>query len=137
MPADFIINADHKVVFSFGWGTMTYQDIISHRERLWKDARFRPEFSQILHFAHVTTMALSHNEIVALARQLVFDSRSRRAMVATTGLHYGLSRVFLAYTQSQTVRVFRDLNEAIEWIGISTEVADAAFGEFRSAHDLA
>ncbi|MFL6583186.1 MAG: hypothetical protein ACJ8KU_01560 [Chthoniobacterales bacterium] len=136
MPGDFIINPEYGVVFSFGWGTLTYEHIVDHRRRLREDPRFRPEFNQIIDFSHVTKMALSNDDIALLARQPVFDRDSLRALVGATSLHYGLSRTFEAYSQSQNVTVFRNLNEAVEWVGTPMEVAEKAFQEFRSAHGL-
>lgn len=137
MAADFIIKTEHQVVFSYGWGTLTFEDVIDHRTRLLKDARFSPAFSQIVDFSKLTTIELSSPDIEQLARKPVFAPESRRAFFASSDLLYGLSRIFQAYSKTQNVAVFRGLKEALGWIDVPIEVANGAFLELRSLHDLA
>jgi len=137
MAADFIIKTEHQVVFSYGWGTLTFGDVIDHRTRLSKDARFSPAFRQIVHLSNLTAIELSSPEIEELAKKPVFAPESRRALFASSDLLYGLSRIFQAYSKTQNVAVFRGLNEALNWIDVPIEVANGAFLELRSLHDLA
>ncbi|HKJ25804.1 MAG TPA: STAS/SEC14 domain-containing protein [Myxococcota bacterium] len=49
--------------------------------------------------------------------------RSRVAMVATTDVHYGLSRMYQAFRSDSPLdlRVFRDMGEARAWLGLPPE----------------
>jgi tetrahydromethanopterin S-methyltransferase subunit E len=49
--------------------------------------------------------------------------RSRVAMVATTDVHYGLSRMYQAFRSDSPLdlRVFRDMREARTWLGLAPE----------------
>jgi hypothetical protein len=137
MAADFIIKAEHQVVFSYGWGTLTFGDVIDYRNRLSKDARFSPAFKQFIHLSNLRAIELSSLEIEQLAKKPLFAPESRRALFASSDLLYGLSRIFQAYSDTQNVAVFRGLDEALSWIDVPMEVANGAFLELRSLHDLA
>jgi hypothetical protein len=137
MAADFVINTDHKMVFSFGWGRLTISDVNQHRTRLLLDTRYCRDFAQIISLADVTEMALSNSEINSLAKQGLFAPESRRAMVAPSDLQFGLSRVFDSYTAGQSIRIFRELKDAVAWVGVPLEIAERVFEGFRSAHGLA
>jgi len=137
MAADFVINTDQKVVFSYGWGTLTLADIINHRTRLLQDARYCAEFRQIMNLADVDEIALSNSEINVLARQRVFATESRRALVVRSAIQYGLSRVFQGYAGAQNISIFHELKEAVAWVGVPIEIANKAFSELRAAHGLA
>ncbi len=137
MAADFTINADHKLVFSFGWDTLTHADIEDHRTRLLGDARFHRDLRQIVDLTHVTGWELSHREIMSLAQQPVFAPESRRVLVAESDLCYGLARVFEGYSIAQTIGIFHGLDEAAQWVGVPTEVAHESLVALRSTHGLA
>jgi len=136
MPTDFIINKEHKVVFSYGWGTLTFEDIRSHRTRLLQHAKFDKDFTQIAMLSDVAEMKLSSKEIETLAREPVFAAKSQRALVAAPDLHFGLSRMFHAYSNAQCVGIFRSLSEAVAWADVPMELAVEAFQEIRHAHKL-
>ena len=137
MAADFIINAEHKVVFSYGWDTLTFADIKDHRTRLLHDSKFAADFRQIANLTDVTNMKMSSDEVALLAREPVFAPNSRRALVAAPILQYGLSRMFEAYSEAQTIGVFHQLKEAAEWLDVPIGIAVKAFEEIRHAHGLA
>ena len=137
MPADFLINIEQNIVFSYGWGTLTYEDIQDHRRRLWEDASFKREFRQIAMLSDVSEMKFSNNEISTLASQPVFAARSQRAIVANGSPHFGLARVFDGYSEGQVIQVFRLLEEAAAWLNMPIEVTIKAFEEIRHKHGLA
>jgi hypothetical protein len=136
MRADFIINTEHKVVFSYGWGTLTFEDICGHRTRLLQHAKFAADFRQIAMLSDVANMKLSSEEIETLAREPVFAPRTRRALVAAPSLHFGLSKMFEAYSDAQLIGVFRSLNEAVVWADVRMGLAVEAFQEIRLVHKL-
>jgi hypothetical protein len=137
MSADFTINPDQKFVFSFGWDTLTFDDVINHRRRLAEDPQFRLDYRQIIDITQVASVKLSNSEIQSLAGQRVFAPESRRALVTASSLQFGLSRVFQAYSQAQNIHIFNGLKDAVEWVGVPMEAASKAINELRSKHDLA
>ncbi|MES2924734.1 MAG: hypothetical protein V4819_24485 [Verrucomicrobiota bacterium] len=137
MPADFIIYPELQVVFSYGWGTLTFEDIRDHRTRLLHDANFAADFRQIAMLSDVAEIKISNEEIEALAGEPVFTPRSQRALVAAPCLHFGLSRMFHAYSDIQRIGVFRSLSEGAAWVAVPMDLAAEAFQEIRQVHKLA
>ena len=136
MPTDYIINTEHKVVFSYGWGILAFADFKMHRARLLQDPNFNAAFAQVALVSDVADVVLSNEEIVGLASVALFAANSPRAIVATLPLHFGLSRMFEAYADRQLIRVFRSLDEAVTWANVAKDLATEAFDKLRRAHDL-
>lgn len=137
MAADFFINTNHRVVFSYAWDTLTFADIKNHRARLLRDARFSADFRQIANLDAVKKIELSSSEIQLLAQEPVFAAESFRAFVAACDLHYGLCRLFGAHSWALNLGIFRKLNDAVEWVGVPLEIVQQGFAEIRSGHGLA
>jgi len=134
MPADFIIDVQHRLVFSKGEGVFTHADFMEHMARLRRDPRFEPEFDQFVD-CRALTLQLTSEEISDLASRSVFSSRSRRAFVVASSLQFGLSRMFAAYREEkghQVTMVFRELSEALAWLKLPPDwkppAADASAG---------
>ncbi|MFZ1218672.1 MAG: hypothetical protein WAO00_05225 [Chthoniobacterales bacterium] len=136
MAADFIIHPEHQVVFSYGWGTLTFADLEEHRRRLTQDTEFDRTFRQIANLTDVTEMRFSNDQIWSLAREPVLAPRSLRAVVAGDK-QYGFARIFHGYSEGQNVHVFRQLKEAADWLDLPMDVVDKAFAEIRQRHELA
>ena len=136
MAADFIINPEHRVVFSYGWDTLTFSDLKDHRSRLFQDPSFDPQFRQIANLTDVAQMKFSSDEIFSLAREPVLAPSSARAVVAADK-QYGLARMFHGYSEGQNVRVFRRLEEAADWLNLPLEAALQAFDKIRQRQGLA
>jgi hypothetical protein len=135
MAADFIIHPKERVVFSYGWGTLTAADLREHRSRLFEHPRFDPRLRQLANLMDVAEMKLSSNQIWSLACEPVLGPRSRRAVVATDR-QYGWARMFHGYSEGQNVGVFRRLDEAAAWLDLPIELALKAFDEIRRMHGL-
>ena len=62
-----------------------------------------------------------------LAERDPFAAGSRRAIVATGNLVYGMSRMYMAYSDGQgaEMRVYRSLEAARQWLGLNRELRDA------------
>lgn len=137
MPADFLINTEHGVVFSYGWGALSFADIKDHRARLRPSASFKPEFRQIALLSDAAEMKFTNDQIVTLACEPVFAPESRRALVAQGNPHFGLAKVFDGFSASQVIKVFRSLGTAAAWVNVPAKVAADAFDEIRQRHNLA
>jgi hypothetical protein len=140
MAQNFIIHAEHRVVFSYTWGTLSLADVIDHHTRLAKDARFCPDFRQIADFTDLTAIDLSRSEIELLASEHIFDAKTRRAFIAVSSLQHGMSRMFQTYgniKESTNVAIFSNLLQAVKWIDVPAAIAKQAFSQLRSEHDLA
>jgi hypothetical protein len=135
MAADFIIDEQHRAVFTYGSGVLTYSDCSGHMDRLLSDPRFEPDFNQIIDFSDITDLQLTVDQIHQLSRRPIFGAKSRRAYVVATDLHYGLSRMFAALRESEGepgIIAFRDLSAAVVWTDVPREVARKAFSVLRA-----
>jgi hypothetical protein len=92
-------------------------------DRLSADPEFDPTFSQLIDFAGITKVTLSHDEIYDLSSRHVFASDARRAFVTTTMEQFGLARMFQSYRAAKGetgIRVFTVMEEALVWLELKT-----------------
>lgn len=100
-------------------GILTLADSLCHQDRLRKDPDFSREFSQLMDFTQVTEVALTSEDIYRLAKASVFSPHSRRAILVDSDLKFGLARMFETFRDirgEKGIRVFRRLDEALDWI---------------------
>jgi hypothetical protein len=126
MPAFYNIDKDRKLVMSSGAGKLTADDLMGHQDRLLKDPDFDPTYSQVIDLTHITEHHIEPEDVRDLAKRNVFSSTSRRAIVVQDDLQYGLARMFEIHRDiagETGIRVFRDLDEALNWIFTPTQAA--------------
>ena len=119
MPTTYEINKQRRLVISTGSGRITLAEALAHQEKLQKDPDFDPSFSQVIDLTRITDFALEANDIRRLAQGTIFSRESRRAIVASSDLVYGLGRMYeiLRETAGEDgIRVFRNLDAALDWI---------------------
>jgi len=119
MPAFYKIDKERKLVMSTGSGVYTMADALAHQDKLLKDPDFDRSFSQLYDFTHITDMELSSEYIRTLARRTVFSENSRRAFLVNSDLKFGLGRMFIIFRDTlgeKGIRVFRNLDEALDWV---------------------
>ena len=121
MPLDYRIDRARRCVVSSGSGGFTYKEAKGHMDRLSADPDFDPTFSQLIDFAGITTMNLTHDEVYDLSSRHVFAADSKRAFVTSTMEQFGLARMFQSYRAGKGetgIRVFSNMEEAIAWLGL-------------------
>ena len=119
MPASYNIDKERRLVISTVSGVVTLADGLAHQRNLRNDPDFDPSFSQLMDFRQVIRVDLSGEDVRKLAQTTIFSPNSRRAMLVSSDLEYGLARMFeiLRETMGERgIRVFRDLNEALDWV---------------------
>src|SRR5205814_7753914 len=94
MPASYKIDRERRLVFSAASGVFSVADALSHHEKLSNDPDFDPSFSQIADFTKVTRFELSADDIQLLAQNGFFSANSRRALVASSEVAFGLARMY-------------------------------------------
>ena len=124
MPADYEIDVERQLVHSRAWGHVTDTDLLEHQRRLALDPRFHSDFSQLWDLLGVTNYdAVTADGLKQGAKLHLYGPRSRRAIVATDLGSFGMARMFEAYRDiaggKEQIRVFRRLEEAWAWLGIS------------------
>jgi hypothetical protein len=118
MPASYVIDTERRRVISRAWGVLSEEELIAHYRAIAADLSFDPTFSQIADLREVTGFALSSSAVRREASMRVFDRTARRALVATSDIAFGLSRMYAseAYDVSPSTEVFRDMADAEEWL---------------------
>jgi hypothetical protein len=119
MSATYEIDKQRRLVISTGLDPFTLADALAHQERLLKDPDFDADFSHIMDFTRITGVDLEAGDIRRLAERRIFSSESRRAIIVSTDLVYGFGRMFEMIRENlgeNGIRVFRDLDVALDWI---------------------
>ena len=119
MPTFYKIDKERKLVMSTGSGVLTLADALAHQEKLLKEPDFDPSFSQLVDLTQVTNLEFSSADVRRLAQKSSFSPTSRRAVLVSSDIVYGLSRMYEAFRSisgEKGVRIFRDLNGALEWV---------------------
>ena len=109
---------------SSGGGLLNTDDLMGHQDRLLKDPDFNPSYSQLFDLTHITELQVGPEEVRRLAQRHVFSPTSRRAVVVKDDLQYGLARMFEIHRElagESGIRVFRNLDDALNWIFTSTD----------------
>jgi len=131
MPAEFVLDEQHRVVFSRSLGDFTHSDYRDHMARLASDPRFRPEFDHLVDCCS-SQLVLTSDEVRDLASQSVFSDQSRRAFVVSSNYQYGLSRMLATYREVKTrqaIMVFRERSEALAWLNLPADLDPFAAGK--------
>ena len=100
-----------------GRGAVWEDGTLSMKSELEVD--FDPSFSQLSDLMHVTVMNITGAEMQELVASTAFSSRSRRAVLASNDLAFGLARMFEQIREAKGdlgIRVLRKLEDALDWI---------------------
>jgi len=119
VSATYEIDKRRRLVITTALDHLTLAEGLAHQEKLLKDPDFDPSFSQLMDFTRVDFSGIEANDIRKLAERNIFSSQSRRAVVASSNLVYGFGRMFEMFRENageNGIRVFRDLDEAVDWI---------------------
>jgi len=119
VPAFYKIDKPHKLVLSTASGVFDLRVALAHQEQLLNDPDFDPGYCQLLDFLHVTSVEITASDVRQLAQRAVFWPCSRRAILVKDDLSFRFARIFEMLRENageKGVRVFRSLNEALDWI---------------------
>ncbi|MGC2210396.1 MAG: hypothetical protein WA532_09835 [Candidatus Korobacteraceae bacterium] len=120
MPVAYVIDASHSLVISSGTGVVTFQEIVSHQDRLLSDPLFSPEFDQLIDCRQATDISVTSAEARQIASRKLFSRSSRRAFLATKPFVFAIGRMMEAYNEFSAwpskAEVFYDLASALEWL---------------------
>jgi SpoIIAA-like len=118
MPCDYVIDEARGWIRARLWGEITAQELRDVRVRLLADPAFRPELSVLVDMRDVTRQESTPGDIRELASTSTFGPGTRRALVTSSKVAYGMARMFQAY---------REINRGVEQTAIfdSIEAAEA------------
>jgi hypothetical protein len=120
MPCDCVLDLERRWVKVTASGVLTFEEMMATRHKFTSDPNFSPDFYQLYDSRAVTRTTLTAIEVGQAAMANIFSSSSRRAVVAPGGETYGVARMFQIYrglnAGSETIKVFRSIEEAEAWL---------------------
>jgi hypothetical protein len=119
VPACYKIDKERRLVLSTHFGVVTLEGTLAHQEKLLRDPDFDPSFSQLVDLTHVTKLEVPPEGVRRVAQQSIFSPDSRRAILVTANLVFGMARMFEILRESygeKGICVFRNLDDALEWV---------------------
>jgi hypothetical protein len=134
MATDFLIDSEHRVVFTVAIDVFSISDAIGHMSRVRAAAGYSPSDNQLADFRDVTEVELSGLDVRMFAKETVFDSESRRALVLTRPIAFGLARMFATLRElagEPHITIVRTMQEAADWVGVDVAVAERACAQIK------
>ena len=126
MPVSYKIDKQRRLIITTCLEQVTLAEGLAHQDKLLKDPDFDHSFSQLMDCTRVNFSGFAGNDIRKLAERNVFSAQSRRAIVVSSNLDYGFGRMFEMLRESageHGIRIFRDLDEAVDWLLSKTMTA--------------
>ncbi|MEP6491333.1 MAG: hypothetical protein ABJF01_01560 [bacterium] len=118
MAIAYAIDVERGVVMARASGTFVADDIRIIRDQLAVDPAFRSSYNQLFDLRDVTDFAIPSPSIDQISGTSIVEPGVRRALVARSGIQFGLARMFATMSEKHghIVRVFRDLEAAMQWL---------------------
>ena len=120
MPLNYQIDKEHRLVISTAWDVLTRQEVLLHQLQLSSDPKFNRDFFQLADLTQVTGVRDENIFLPELCIPHIFSRRSRRALIASSPLTFGLSRRFITLRAimggEEQMQVFKNRDEAVQWL---------------------
>jgi len=118
MGMSYKIDPARRVVLTRGWGVLTTRELVDVTTEILLDPRFDPTYRSLGDLREVTDITVDTVAAAETAATPLFVAGTRRAIVATSDVAYGMARMFATFAarSGQDVRVFRELHLAEEWL---------------------
>jgi len=124
MTVEYAFIEKFKLVIVNIADTVTFEQMIMHLMSLSKDPLYQPPMKKLVDFRKCRKYDLTRDQVekfATLNRELSnFFINEQCAIVAPGDLEYGMSRAHEMYTYESgiDIQVFRQLHEALDWLGI-------------------
>lgn len=129
MPITFRIDKKSGVVFTTMEGNVSISEIIDGLKGLMNHPDFSPGFNGLVDMRNSTVN--STPEEVRRIAELMTGQRekigmSRSAVVVSKDVIFGMARMFQVFAEQSSIKteLFRDINEARQWLGIGERKDD-------------
>lgn len=112
-----ILSVDRLVVTT-AFGEVNGQELIENLLNLANDTAFDPTSNHIFNTKQVKSVDVAPAVLKRLAGIELFADTSRRAVVASSDVIFGLARIYEAYRDVSTdrLRIFREYDQAMSWL---------------------
>ena len=120
MPCGYIIDLARSLVLSRGWGIVTDRELLAHVRALTIDPRFVRNLHQLADLRDVVDVEVTAATIREMASLNPYGDGSRRAVVVTSDVLFGMARMYQILRDEPTdeLEIFRTLDDALRWLGI-------------------
>lgn len=132
MPITYQIEHDLRLVVAAPHGKLVDSDIFRYQQEVWTRLDTKG-YDELIDMTGVSEIEFISKNRVAFLADLSASMDppglvSKLAIIATTDLHFGLARMYEAYRETtkqgtKLVRVFRNRNDAIQWLGLGSKPA--------------
>jgi len=128
MPVGYTYDEKENFVYAKASGILSDEDLKGFAEVLMADPRIKPGLRELIDLRAVDSIKGS-TDVLGYIIQINIENRKRQegkriAIVASRELLYGLSKYFEVVSHIDNapfkVEVFREISEAMEWLGVKT-----------------
>jgi hypothetical protein len=118
---------DIKLVYVKADGPLYLKDLMDHIEKLAADPKYIPPMLKLVDYRELEGYGISirESEIFSQKKQSLSDKfiNEKCAFVVSSDLIFGMVRHHQAYLDEDklSTNIFRDINEAKNWLGIDTD----------------
>jgi hypothetical protein len=121
------IEREKRLVVITGAGAVTAREALDLQDAIRRDPAFDPGFALLTDYVEVAALDFSAADLKRMALNSPFGPQAVRAYVARGDLVFGLLRMYEVFgssaSQSEGLRVFRDVDAAMRWIGETRRAA--------------
>jgi hypothetical protein len=96
MPCRYVIDKQKCLVITTAWDRVNFAEAKAHQDELYSDPDFNPEFNQLIDATAVMHIDATAEEIRIIGARSIFSPASRRAIVASHPLIFGIGRMLQA-----------------------------------------
>ena len=119
VAAKYTIRTDLNLVLLRLTGTLTDFDLLGVKDQLRDDPKFNTEMDEIVDGTGITDHKVTAKAIKQLASAQIFNHTSKRALVGSSDIAFGMARMFEFYSKKLrgSILTFRNVGEALARIG--------------------
>ncbi|MDH3416499.1 MAG: hypothetical protein OEM64_09350 [Gammaproteobacteria bacterium] len=113
------------VVFTTASEVLTENELLEHKRKMISDPKFRPGYVELSDVREISDVKISSSGIERFVEQDASDAELLKdyklAIVVSGALEYGMGVMYqmMSSEHRRSVRIFRDLGLAKEWLQIS------------------
>lgn len=122
MTIEFEISEKYQVILTRTFGPVQGVELVYYQQEMLKHPLFRPDLRQLIDMSRSDLLTFEPEDIKSLP--YVFDRTAKRAILATSTLNFGLSRLVQIQRTDKhygTLLVCHTREEALDWIELELE----------------
>ena len=128
MPIKYDIIEEQKLILATGSGIVTANDVISHLDSLATEDKYIAPMKKLVDYRTIESIIISPDEagIIAQRKKELSNKffNEKCAFISPGDLTFGTARVHQALVVSVDINtaVFRNIEDALEWLGVTLDV---------------